>query len=73
MKASNLLFITATILGLSACNSPEDHASSVIQDFCKAFKVNDIETLKSISTDHRFIKFNFGLTKTVKKQNADMK
>ncbi|WP_440875471.1 hypothetical protein [Thalassotalea sp. PLHSN55] len=59
MKTSNLLFITTTILSLSACSSPENHAQTVIEDFCEAFKINDIETLKAISTDHRFIKFNF--------------
>lgn len=59
MKALNLLFISATILNLSACSSPESRATLVIEDFCDAFKINDIETLKAISTDHRFIKFNF--------------
>ena len=73
MKALNLLFISTTILGLSACSSPESHANSVIEDFCEAFKVNDIETLKTISTDHRFIKFRFWTDEDRKKAKCGHK
>jgi len=59
MKISNLLFIAATATFLTACSSPEDQARSVIADYCDAFKDNDIETLKELSTDPTLVKFPY--------------
>jgi len=59
MKISNLLFISATCIGLSACSSPEDNARSVIADYCDAFKNKDVDSLNTLSTDQKLVKFPY--------------
>lgn len=50
----NALFVSSTLL-LSACGSPEDRATSVIEDFCDAYMDRDYGTLKALTTDHQWI------------------
>ncbi|MCW8833310.1 MAG: hypothetical protein OQK09_12180 [Colwellia sp.] len=59
MKISNLLLISTTCIALSACSSPEDNARAVIADYCEAFKNKDVDTLQTLSTDPKLIKFPF--------------
>jgi hypothetical protein len=58
MKIKTILLLAAT-LSLAACSSPEDQARTVIADYCDAFKNNDIETLKTLSTDPKLVDFMF--------------
>ena len=73
MKILSLLFITATSMSLLACSSPEDQARSTIADFCEAFKNNDVETLRTLSTDPNLVSFPFWTDSDRKKASCGEK
>lgn len=73
MKISNLLLISATTTLLMACSSPEDNARSLIADYCDAFKSNDVETLKTLTTDSNLVEHPFWSDSDRKKASCGKK
>ncbi|SET78547.1 hypothetical protein [Thalassotalea agarivorans] len=53
---SSFTILLATVL--AACGSPEDRANDVIADFCDAYRDNDHEALKELTTSREFSNFN---------------
>jgi hypothetical protein len=57
-KITKLIGITLASVSLLGCSSPEDRARLLIADYCEAFKSNDVETLKELTTDSNLTNFS---------------
>lgn len=59
MKILKLTLVTAVIINIAACSSPEDNARAVIAEYCDAFRDNDSDALNELSVVKELTSFPF--------------